>query len=101
MKPLEVCPEYDRYKEKLQKNLPSCWGVSFGGYSRIETLCMKLSINERQEPYILERLRREGRGGEILKVRENVFLYTGIFFDTNEMLSWVSLQGARKGSAAA
>lgn len=89
VKPLEVCPEYDRYKEKLQKNLPSCWGVSFGGYSRIETLCMKLSINERQEPYILERLRREGRGGEILKVRENVFLYTGIFFDTNEMLSWV------------
>lgn len=89
VKLLEVCPEYERYREKLQKNLPSCWGVSFGGYSRIETLCMKLSINESQEPYILERLRREGRGGEILKVRENVFLYTGVFFDTNEMLSWV------------
>ena len=37
----------------------------------------------------MERLRREGRGGEILKVRENVFLYTGVFFDANEMLSWV------------
>ena len=89
VKPLDICPEYDHYKAKLQKNLPSCWGVSFGGYSRIETLCMKLSINESQEPYILDRLKREGRGGEILKVRENVFLYTGIFFDTNEMLSWV------------
>lgn len=89
VKPLDICPEYDHYKAKLQKNLPSCWGVSFGGYSRIETLCMKLSINESQEPYILDRLKREGRGGEILKVRENVFLYTGIFFDTNEILSWV------------
>ena len=86
---LDVCPEYELHKAKLQKNMRSCWGVSFGGYSRNETLCMKLSIDENREPYILERLRREGRGGEILKVQENVFLYTGVFFDTNEMLSWV------------
>ena len=24
-----------------------------------------------------------------MKIRENQFLYTGTFFDTNEMLSWV------------
>lgn len=42
-----------------------------------------------KEPYILNRLYREGRGGEVLKIRENQFLYTGTFFDTNEMLSWV------------
>lgn len=89
VKPLEVCPEYGLYREKLQKNLSSCWGVSFGGRSRIETLCMKLSVDEHRELYILDRLKREGRGGEILKVQENVFLYTGEFFDTNEMLSWV------------
>lgn len=89
VKLLEVCPEYDLYKEKLQKNLSSCWGVSFGGRSRRETLCMKLYIDESQEGHILNRLLREGRGGEILKVRDNEFLYTGTFFDTNEMLSWV------------
>lgn len=55
----------------------------------METLCMKLSIDEKREEYILNRLKREGRGGEVLKVRENVFLYTGVFFDANEMLSWV------------
>lgn len=55
----------------------------------METLCMKLYIEEDREDYILNRLKREGRGGEILRVRENVFLYTGVFFDTNEMLSWV------------
>lgn len=87
--PLEICPEYECYKEKLKKNLSSCWGVSFGGRSRIETLCMKLYLDEGREGHILNRLHREGRGGEVLKVRENVFLYTGTFFDVNEMLSWV------------
>lgn len=89
VEPLAVCPEYELYREKLKKNLSSCWGVSFGGRSRVETLCMKLYIDEKREEHIINRLRREGRGGEILRVRENVFLYTGTFFDANEMLSWV------------
>ncbi len=89
VKLLDICPEFELHREKLQKNRISCWGVSFGGYSRMETLCMKLSIDEAGEGYILERLQREGRGGEILKVCSNTFLYTGTFFDTNEMLSWV------------
>ena len=55
----------------------------------METVCMKLYIDEGREGHILNRLHREGRGGEVLKVRENVFLYTGTFFDVNEMLSWV------------
>lgn len=50
---------------------------------------MKLYIDESREMHIVNRLEREGRGGEILKVQENVYLYTGVFFDTNEMLSWV------------
>ena len=87
--PLEICPEYECYKEKLKKNLSSCWGVSFGGVSRIEEIYIKLHIDEKKEAHILQRLYREGRGGEILPVRENEYLYSGLFFDTNEMLSWV------------
>lgn len=81
--------DYDLKKEQLKKNLDRCWGVSFGGASRLEEICVKLYINEEKEPYILNRLYREGRGGEILKVREHEYLYSGVFFDTNEMLSWV------------
>ena len=55
----------------------------------METLHMKLYIDETSEGYILERLRREGRGGSLERVRENVWLYIGSFFDTNEMLPWV------------
>lgn len=86
---LEPCEDFRKWQKKLEQNLPNCWGVSFGGRSRMETLCMKLQIDEKAEPFLLDRLRREGRGGELLRVRENTFLYTGTFFDTNEMLTWV------------
>ena len=85
----ERCPEYEEKKALLQRNLGRCWGVSFGGRSRLEETCMKVYIDEIREPYILDRLYREGRGGEILRIRENEYLYSGAFFDTNEMLSWV------------
>ena len=38
---------------------------------------------------LIDRLYREGRGGEIQRIRENEYLYSGAFFDTNEMLSWL------------
>lgn len=76
--------------ERLLANIKRCWGVSFGsGRSRLETICLRLSIDEEKEPYVLKRLYREGKGGEILKIREHEYLYTGAFFDTNELLSWV------------
>lgn len=74
---------------KLDRNLPHCFGVSFGGNSRMEEIHVKLFIDEEKEPYIIERLRREGRGGELLRIRENEYLYSGSFYDTNELLSWV------------
>lgn len=83
---------FQKRKEELNKNILSCWGVSFSANSRnvrIEEIFLKLRIDEKRESYILERLHREGRGGEVLKVEENVFLYSGAFFDTNEMLPWI------------
>lgn len=85
---LEPCPNYSDRQEQLKKNCPKCWGVSFGGTSRIEEICLKLYIDEKKEPYVLERLYRERRGGEVLRIRENEYLYSGTFFDTNEMLAW-------------
>lgn len=89
VKLLEVFNGYEHKQELLSRNLSRCWGVSFGGTSRIEEIYIKLYIDEEKEPHILQRLYREGRGGEILPVRENEYLYSGLFFDTNEMLSWI------------
>ena len=86
----EPWEDYERTYEALLANIKRCWGVSFGsGRSRLETICLRLSIDEEKELYVLKRLYREGKGGEILKIREHEYLYTGAFFDTNELLSWV------------
>lgn len=90
VKPSEVCSDAGFYQEKLEKNLDRCFGVSFGGRaSRLEEICMKLAIDEEHESHILNRLQREGKGGEIIRIDSNTFLYSGFFFDVNEMLSWV------------
>lgn len=86
---LEVFGEYDKMREALERNLPLVWGVSFGGKSRKEVLCMKLHVDERTERYVLDRLRREGRGGEILHLEENTYLYTKELYDTGEISSWI------------
>ncbi len=85
----EPYADYEDKRQKLMANRPKCWGVSFGGSSRIEELCLTLRIRQETEGYILNRLAREGRGGKIFAVRPGQYLYKGTFFDTNEMLSWV------------
>ena len=50
---------------------------------------MILFIHLPEEIYILNRLKREGRGGTITQLSENKFEYTGEFFDAREMLTWI------------
>lgn len=86
---LDVFLDFEQKQQQLQANQRQCWGVSFGGNSRREEIYLKLYLNEKTEAYIINRLYREGRGGEVLKIRENEYLYSGTFFDTNEMLGWI------------
>ena len=101
---LEACPDFDELRAKLEKAKPFCWGVSFGGAARKQKLSMKLRIDEKKERYVLERLKREGRSGEIHHVGQDTYLYTIELFDTSEMMAWVktftgriiSLEGTSK-----
>lgn len=89
IKTLDICDGYDAIHASLERNIGLVWGVSFGGKSRKEILCMKLHIDEKTEVYILDRLKREGRDGEITRLDENIYLYTKEIYDTNEMASWI------------
>ncbi|MDO5549813.1 MAG: WYL domain-containing protein, partial [Lachnospiraceae bacterium] len=80
--PLDICSSYEHRQQLLSKNLASCWGVSFGGSSRMEEIHIKFFLDEDKEAHILNRLYREGRGGELLKIRDHEYLYSGAFFDT-------------------
>lgn len=86
---LEIVENYSNLKSNLISHLPKCWGVSFGGSSRIETIEIKLFINEFSEQFILQRLEREARGGTICKIEANLFQYNGTFYDTNELSPWI------------
>jgi hypothetical protein len=86
---LNLCEDYDYLKEKLENNLDGCWGVSFGGNTRGDKICVKLHIDEEKEPHIINRLKREGRGGEVVRLDKNIYQYSKEVFDTNEMMSWV------------
>ena len=89
VKPGEIYSGAQDLQRRLERCLPRCWGVSFGGNSHGEELCIRLFIEEGKEDYILRRLQRERRGGSIERLGENEYLYRGIFYDTGEMLSWV------------
>lgn len=83
-----VFPYYEKERQTLLQELPLVWGVSFAN-RRKQILCMKLTIDEKTESYVLERLHREGRGGEILQLDTNIFLYTAELYDIGEISSWV------------
>jgi hypothetical protein len=80
---------YEDLRQKLEKAKTYCWGVSFGGAERKQILRMKLHIDEEKEGYVLERLKREGRGGEISHVGKDTYFYTKELFDATEMMAWV------------
>lgn len=101
---LESYTRYDELRSTLQQVKTFCWGVSFGRTERKQVLRMKLHIDEEKEWYVLERLKREGRGGEITHVDKDTYLYTKELFDANEIMTWVksftgriiSLEGATR-----
>lgn len=84
-----ICKTAELHQTDLKNNLVHVFGVSFGGQSRKEIVCMKLFVNEKTEAFILDRLIREGQGGELIHLEENTYLYTKEVFDSNDMSPWI------------
>ena len=85
----EPMEEALKLKERLNVHLDKVWGVSFGSYRQAELISMKLFIDEEKEQYILDRIHREGQGGEVTKIEKNTFLYTKEVLDSNDMIPWI------------
>jgi hypothetical protein len=83
---------YSATLRKFEAALGHAWGVSFGirlKPERPESVTMTLYIDEETEGYVLDRLKREGRGGKIEQLRENVFSYSNEVWDSNEMMPFI------------
>lgn len=87
----ELFSDYRNIHDKLEKNKDSAWGVSFRNDSRRHSEHVKLTlhINEMSEHHILNRLKREGKGGVIQRTAPDTFTYEIDVFDANEMLPWI------------
>ena len=86
---LEPFSDYDHFLERLEQNLPFCFGVSFGASHGMDTLKLTLSVREGTEDYIIQRLQREGRVGTVSRVEKNVWSYEITVFDGNELMPWI------------
>lgn len=89
VEPAEICPDAEKHHAKVTETAPKRWGVSYSGSHRMEQLCMKLRIDERTESFVLDRIRREGRSGELLRIDRNTYLYTVEVYDSNEVMPWI------------
>lgn len=86
---LEIDPSYEEHKIDLQNNLPKVFGVSFGTERKNDHIKLTIFLDEKKEPYILDRLKKEGHGGTITNIHENTYVYEIDVFDGNEMLPWI------------
>lgn len=89
--PMEKSEDYDELMNKLNQNREKLWGVSFqsGSRNHLDKLTMTLKVMESYENHIIERLKREGRGGTVTRMADNVYQYETEVFDCNEMLPWI------------
>lgn len=89
--PLDQSEECEELLAQLDRNRCYLWGVSFQGNARhhLDRLTMKIQALEPTEQYIVERLKREGRGGTVTRTERNVYQYEIEVFDCNEMLPWI------------
>jgi hypothetical protein len=83
---------YSATLRKFEAALGHAWGVSFGIRRKPkmpESVVMAFHIDEKNEEYVLERLKRESRRGKIKRLRENVFSYRNEVWDPNEMMPFI------------
>ncbi|MBR3646418.1 MAG: WYL domain-containing protein [Lachnospiraceae bacterium] len=87
----DIYEDFPAVIKNLEKNIPNVWGVSFNSTSndRIERIKMTLLINMPHENYVVHRLEKEGKGGIITRIDDNIFTYEKEVFDSNEMLPWI------------
>lgn len=87
----DICGDYGELKAKFDRNMPRCFGVSFGTRRETGTVTpMKITffVDEENEPYILDRLEREKRCCTLEKSGEHLYTITADVFDPNELMHW-------------
>ena len=91
IRPLEVCEDYGARIAEFEEQYKHCFGVSFGFDESPEPVEVRITfrVDEENEGFILERIKREMRQGSLERLGKNRYLLTERLSDPNEMMHWV------------
>ena len=72
-----------------EERLAHSWGAALHNSPRLERFSMTVAVDKVKEHYIIQRLRRESRGGTVEQVEPGLWRCTRYVCDTGEMMNWV------------
>lgn len=85
----DIYPEHETICAEYQLRMASSFSITHQSTEKLNYVKMLLRIDEATEQYMLERIKREGRHGVIIKVDENLYEYSIDVADTLEMVPWL------------
>ena len=85
----DVCEDYDRLKSDFDRQAGGVYGVSFGKGVRRPPMEITLRIDEENEDFVIQRLRREMRCGRLCRLEKDLYRLTIDATDPNEAMQWV------------
>ncbi|QUI22771.1 WYL domain-containing protein [Vallitalea pronyensis] len=80
---------FQAYQDTLATLRKDTWGINIYHQKDLESVKMTLHIDEAHEQYLIDRIHREGRHGELNKMTNNTFCYEILVIDANEMIPWL------------
>lgn len=88
----EVTPRFDELRAQADQMQSKMWGVSTKrnkwGVERLEHVDFTIQVAD-GEDYIVKRLYREKRIGEVVQVDAHTYRFTADVYDTSEMVPWI------------
>ena len=88
---LEENPRWEQLRADFEKQASHIWGMSSrtaGGVQKLQWLEMEI-VFAPDEPFILQRLKREKRCSTLTKLEEGRYLVRAEVFDPYEMMPWI------------
>ncbi len=86
---LEPAAEFDRSLDAYERNNRYIWGVSLGHSRKPEQISLQISLDETTEGYLIERIHREGRNGQLKRIHPGIHEYTLECWDSAEVIPWI------------
>lgn len=86
--PEDVCERFEDHRRIIKYHLSKAWGVSINRDKPLEKIEIVLRINK-SERYILDRIEREGKHGDLTEVGNGLFNYEIEVSDAWEVIPWL------------